>query len=513
MNAKTATLNIKLNHLEKQRNDFIIIERKKYELKEDLSIKLDFNEFESELCLKVVNLELVRERKKVLYYFEIIPGINNAILFKSFGKTRDLIFNENKETKIEIEKDENSLDEVDISKTKRIILINISQEDVFVVNGVDLVDDIIDLSTNNSIQISVLNLEKKIFPYKIISAKYDTFLEKMEKYEKDSYDFVNEIQQIICNTKNLSKEDKKKINTNLKKKNYLLDALEVKFNFSKKIMLAYFNEKKYLDFISNCCLFKITQEYLSREDVILSELKTIFNFFNNYKLNLEKDINLNIYQKILVLIEFTHFFIEKDENILKFETIKFSYYSKNTMEIDSPLLSAINFLKEFIEDLDETSPFFIPLILIDSGKFIYNNESIYAYGLNSKEIVKKHLRDIVYETIVVYEDYDSDKIAETNKNTGVISLNLCKTLASKEIINIGKKIEDESVMIDYSLTIILTLFHELLGHKKFSYNSNSNVSDSPGSYYDEKKNKIIRFANVKSNIESEDIIKFIKDQD
>jgi hypothetical protein len=28
-----------------------------------------------------------------------------------------------------------------------------------------------------------------------------------------------------------------------------------------------------------------------------------------------------------------------------------------------------------------------------------------------------------------------------------------------------------------------------------------------------KKNKIIRFANVKSNIESEDIIKFIKDQD
>ena len=145
MNAKTATLNIKLNHLEKQRNDFIIIERKKYELKEDLSIKLDFNEFESELCLKVVNLELVRERKKVLYYFEIIPGINNAILFKSFGKTRDLIFNENKETKIEIEKDENSLDEVDISKTKRIILINISQEDLFVVNGVDLVDDIIDL--------------------------------------------------------------------------------------------------------------------------------------------------------------------------------------------------------------------------------------------------------------------------------------------------------------------------------------------------------------------------------
>lgn len=513
MNAKTATLNIKINHLEKQSNDFMIIDGKKYELKGDLSIELDFNEFESELCLKVVNLELVRKRKKVLYYFEVIPGINNAILFKSFGKTRDLIFNENKETKIEIEKDEKSLDEVDISKTKRIILINISQEDLFVVNGDDLVDDIIDLSTNNSIQISVLNLEKKIFPYKIIYSKYDTFHEKMKKYEKDSYDFVNEIKQIICNKKNLSKEEKKEINANIKKKNYLLDALEVKFNFSKKIMLAYFNEKKYLDFISNCCLFKITQEYLSRKDVFLSELKTIFNFFINYKINLEKDINLNIYQKILVLIEFTHFFIQKNENILKFETIKFSYYSKKTMEIDSPLLSAINFLKDFIEDLDESSPFLIPLILIDSGKFIYNNESIYTYGLNSKEIVKKHLRDIVYETIIVYEDYDSDKIAETNKNTGIVSLNLCKALAPKEIINIGKKIENESARIDYSLKIVLTLFHELLGHKKFSYNSNSNVSDSPGSYYDKKKNKIIRFANVKSNKEGEDIIKILRDQE
>ena len=115
---------------------------------------------------------------------------------------------------------------------------------------------------------------------------------------------------------------------------------------------------------------------------------------------MENDINLNIYQKILVLIEFTHFFIEKDENILKFETIKFSYYSKNTMEIDSPLLSAINFLKEFIEDLDETSPFFIPLILIDSGKFIYNNESLYVYGLNSKEIVKFVKRGKLYDDVV-----------------------------------------------------------------------------------------------------------------
>ena len=513
MNAKSAILNIKINHLEKQRNDFIILEGKKYELKENLSIGLDFNEFESELCLKVINLELACKRKKFLYNFEVIPGINNAILFKGVGKTRDLIFNENNEIKIEIEKDENSLDVVDISKTKRIILINISPEDLFFVNGVDLVDDIFDLSNDNSIQVSLLNLEKKIFPYKIISSeKYDAFFEKIEKYEKDSKDFVNEIQQIIDNKKNISKEEKQEIITKLQKKIYLLDALEVRFNFSNNIMLKYFNEKKYLDFISNCCLLEIAQVYLSREDVFLNELKKIFDYFKSYKLKLEKDIVLNTYQKILILIEFNHFFIAKGENIINFESIKFSYYSKKTMEIDSPLLSAISFLKDFINDLDESSPFFIPLILIDSGKFIYNNESIYAYGLYSKEIVKKHLRDIIYETIIVYEDYNTDKIAETNKNTGVVSLNLCKTLAPSAIIDIGKKIKDENARIDYSLKIILALFHELLGHKKFSYNSNSNVTDSPGSYYDEKK-KIIKFVNVKSNKEGEDIIKIIRDED
>lgn len=514
MNAKNAILNIKINHLENQRNNFIIVEGKKYELKENLSIGLDFNEFESELCLKVVNLELVGKRKKFHYYFEVIPGINNAILFNGFGNTRDLIFNENNEIKVEIEKDENSLDVIDISKTKRIILINISPDDLFIINGVDLVDDIFDLSKEKSIQVSILNLEKKIFPYKIISSeKYDAFFEQIGKYEKDSKDFVNEIQQIIDNKKNINEEEKQKINTKLQNKNYLLDALQIRFNFSENIMLKYFNEKKYLDFISNCCLFEITQEYLSRKDVFLNELKTIFNYFKNYKLNLEKDIYLNTYQKMLILIEFTHFFIGKGEDILKFESIKFSYYSKKTMEIDSPLLSAISFLKDFIEDLDESSPFFYPLILIGSGKFIYNNESIYAYDLNSKEIVKKHLKNIRYEAIIVYEDYNSDKVVQTNKNAGVVSLNLCKALSPAEIINIGKKIKDENVRIDYSLKIILSLFHELLGYKQFSYNSNSNSSGSPGCYYDEKKKKIIKLVNVKSNKEGEDIIKILRGED
>ena len=323
MRNKNAILNIKINQLEKQKSDFIIVEGKRYELKENLSIEINFNEFESDLYLKVVNLELVRKRKNSLYNFEVIPGINNAILFNGFGKTRDLIFNENKKIEVKIEKDENPLELIDISKTKRIILINLSLNDSFFVNGVDLVDDIIDISTIKSLQVSILNLDKKIFQYKIVSSeKYDEFFEKMEKYEKDSKEFVDEIQQIIENKEILNK---KEINNLLKNKNYLSEIIDTKYNFSKEIMLKYFNSNKNLNFISNCCLFRIMKIYLSKEDVFLNELKNIFDFYQDYKLNLEKDVNLNIYQKILVLIEFTKFFIKKYGNIFEFKSSKFSY--------------------------------------------------------------------------------------------------------------------------------------------------------------------------------------------
>ena len=114
---------------------------------------------------------------------------------------------------------------------------------------------------------------------------------------------------------------------------------------------------------------------------------------------------------------------------------------------------------------------------------IHNNQKIYAFDFKSKEVMKKHLNDIIYETIIVYEDYNSDKAAETNKNTGIISLNLSEALTPKETIDIGKNIEDENIRIDYSLKMILTLFHE------------------------------IKFINIKSNREDEDITKIMKDED
>ena len=217
--------------------------------------------------------------------------------------------------------------------------------------------------------------------------------------------------------------------------------------------------------------------------------------------------------KSLVIIEFTYFFIYKKTNIEEFKKLKFNYFTKNNIDNNSPLHNAISFLEEFIKDLDENSPFYYPLILIDSGRYNYNGKSIYGYGLNDKEIIKKHLNNILPDVIITVEDINTSKTGETNRKSGIITMNLIKTLAPSELIDISKEINDDNILIDYSLKITLNLFHEIMGHKKFGYQLKSKEeSDSPNYFYDENKKKLMKLVNIKSNDEKPNVIKILRDK-
>jgi hypothetical protein len=56
---------------------------------------------------------------------------------------------------------------------------------------------------------------------------------------------------------------------------------------------------------------------------------------------------------------------EEKKDLEKFKNLKFKYYNVKQIEKDSPLNIALEFLKNFIENLDEKSPFFYPLSLIN----------------------------------------------------------------------------------------------------------------------------------------------------
>ena len=464
---KKALLNLKVIGLEKSQIKAIFVEKKKIEIKKELSIEINFNEYESEICVKIVNFEIDIGRKRVLHNFEVIEGINFGILFTNFGKTRDLIFYDNLNLNIEVEDSNSHIEKTEAQKilnTKRIILINYSPfYDLLNINGQNFSDEIYYISYENSIQISVINIDKKIMPFKIIiPVNQNEFLEKYGKYEKELNDLIAKFDKDYYtinddNSINILKSEIAKIDS-------LSDILIFILNLPKNILLNNYNDYKYFDFISNCCLLKILEKFLLLYKEELKELKTIYIFFKDYKDKLKNNSDLNYYHKILIIIEFTNFFIDKNLNIKEFCDINFQYHEINKMGKQSPGYLSINFIKNFIETLDESSPFYYPLIIIDARNLIYDNKYLYGYGLISKDILKFYLSNIIPEILITFNDNNNNNISNGNIFNSK-RINLSNTLYHLDKINISDNINNKDILIDYSLKLIFILFHEFYIHK------------------------------------------------
>ena len=251
MTNKNAILKLKVLGLENSIIDEIFVENQHYEIKNELSIDIKFNEFESEFCSKIVNLELVHDKKKILHNFEVIEGINFGILFTKFGKTIDLIFYDNYNLKVVVGAYKCQANEINIpfiSGIQRIILINMSKGDLVFINGEDFTDEILKISKEESIQISMLNIKKKIIPYKIIKEKEDNeFLKIFQDYENEGEKFSSLIKKFDKGEYNIN--DKKyieKLKSEIEQKSYLSNIINFKFNLPRNILLKYYNEKNIL---------------------------------------------------------------------------------------------------------------------------------------------------------------------------------------------------------------------------------------------------------------------------
>ena len=83
----------------------IFIDKNEYQLekvdKKEINIK--FNDIEAELGYKTIELGFLnKHNEKVMFQCEIIPGINNGILFPFIGPLRDIILPDNKNYRINI---------------------------------------------------------------------------------------------------------------------------------------------------------------------------------------------------------------------------------------------------------------------------------------------------------------------------------------------------------------------------------------------------------------------------
>jgi hypothetical protein len=214
------------------------------------------------------------------------------------------------------------------------------------------------------------------------------------------------------------------------------------------------------------------------------------------------------------MIEFSYL-LESKKKLDNFEKINFSYYNVKLLEEDSPLYNALQFLEKFIEDLNEKSPFIYPLILIDSGNFIFNNKNVYGFGLITKDNLKSHLKNILPDIIIIIDDEETNhEQAITNKALGSVVLNLSSRLLSfLKNIKLDKKIEVKDNNNNITLILFTEFFHELFGHKKGGYSQRTNeLLLSPRVFYDEKKRKLLTLVYRNSQFYSNDEIKILRDE-
>jgi len=477
--------------------------------------ELKFDEIESEIGLKVVKIKLISLNDVEEHYFEIAKGtIINANLFPHHGITLDIITNEKiLNSKIK-DRRTDSFEDLAINEN-RVLMINFNFDFKLFINDSHIKANIIGDSL--SFQMYLPNLKDGKFFYKEIKQiEYDQICNIYEKFKDLAENFFLKVKNELANTKNEQDNNEKFINEILSY-HELIKGFNMKLNLPKNVLFKKFNKKEYFDFISSCCLYFILS---SLENIKMKEIINIFKLFIDYKNILENDLNLEYYLRNILITEFSKK-LEKIKNEKDFNSINFRYYIRNHLKKNSPLDSAITFLENIVNDLDEQSPFFYPLVLIDSGLYYYNTtyktEFAYGYGINSYKLLISHLNDIIPEVIITYNDkkYFENDQGLTEKSSGAVSLNLdSELLLPLKNINLYEPINNIDSLNNLSLRIFFVLFHEVLGHKKsgFSY-TNEDLQLSPNFFYDKKNNTIMKLVHCNSKGIGKNIIKILRDPD
>ena len=489
----------------------IIIDNKEYVLNKmnETEIKIPFNPLEMEFGLKNVSITFVYSENTETHYFEIIPGVNTGFIFPNIGKTRDIIFPDEGQYKIEIKSMIDSKKQINKVINKRLLLINFDPQYSLYINGMLLTNQIFNIANELSLQICAVDLAQRLFFSKnILSQKLNSFFEDYETLSKDAKYFSEQIENISQNFESKvlkSDEEVKKLFFN----NKLINVILTKHNLPKKILIEQYNKKDYFDYISSCCLYYILCNLENIE-----EIKSVYKYFIDYKKKLEDDKKLEYYKRNIIIMEFARLFKEK-KTVDNFKNLEFKYYNINNLEKDSPLFIAIEFLKNLIINLDEESPFYYPLILIDSGNFTYNNENAYGFGLIDKKSLKSHLENIIPDVITTINDEAKNSYqAVANKIIGSVTLNLASKFLSKlKNIKLDKNIENKEYRENLSLILFFVLFHEIFGHKKGGFSSQNNkILNSPNVFYDKKRKKILKLVNRNFLFENENEVKILRDE-
>ena len=489
---------------EKIYNSFKFMD-KIYQIENDsITIPIKNELFTSEPLITEIQLCNEKEKFYDIFNFNLYKGENIGNLFldvnyAKIGRTYELIF---REENINIEINKKAITHFDTlgnKYRKRCLLINFQK--IFInINNININFGIyIQFKANHkSFQFSFYNIEKKLIVVKKIKQNKKITL----CFESNLLNtFLEDLNSFIIN----KGENKKLIFDSIKLKYECLKEEECrKLNISKNKLIEQFNKEEYFQLYYIKRLINTFYNNLKQIEKDFSYIEKIFNYFEEIKIKISSEKSLKIYEKIVIL----EFYFSKFEkmNFEEFITMNIKYYIMDKAEKDSVFYYVIKFLNEFIEQLNESSYLFFPLLELNSGVGNYLQNKVYCFNMININTLKHHLKEIVPEFIISFSN-KGKTIALTHKYNGVISINTQKIINEDNIDFFMQKLIDIKQTKNYAIKIIRYLLHEL-SHKKFTFENQDKDYYSPLKFIN-KNNEIIELLNVNSKKTGSNICKIL----
>jgi len=277
--------------------------------------------------------------------------------------------------------------------------------------------------SEESYMISIFKNYFEEIKYKKIKPNKLNFSEIYDKNNKNVEEMFSELIQLINSESNIFDSSFKTLS---EKYNNLTDILYNNYVIPKTILKKELGKNKYIDFIFKIAVFSyINNELNANKNFSKDNAKELMNKLERSYEKLKKDDSLEIYEKILLLINvvLSDLFKEDDE---------IHYYNIKKIDKESPLFLSISFLKEFINDLDSDSNFYFPLLLIDGGLFSFKYQydltiplwlTTFGVNMNSIEDIKRHLNDLIPNIVLYSDNFETEDYSYIMPEVGIAKLN------------------------------------------------------------------------------------------
>ena len=292
------------------------------------------------------------------YTLNLIRGTNNYHLISyNFTDLFECIFYEEDNLRIFVNNEE--IKEYDeCSKFKRFSLINIDDKNITINETKIRLYKYLPIIKGNSYQYSFYDIKKEYIVIKrIFPIKKMNFPVFYKKKIMNLEEFSAEIETIKKGDVNI----KENITELFDLYRYIYVKMEKKLNLHlpKNELEQILNEDKYMNFFYYYAKLRLFFLFMRGENKNkdISSFINLYNYLEKIYLQLEKEVDFKIYEKITILLSFVALF-EKFNSYEEFSHSNFHYIKVSKAEKNSIINLAMTFLNDYINNLNEESPSF-----------------------------------------------------------------------------------------------------------------------------------------------------------